>query len=75
MLCAFLTAFGGNSSATISGAAPMLGDEVFAYLNEQLDFLCIPDLTIYYIEGTTGWTSPTWNGYPTAAWSSDTKTD
>ena len=24
-----------------------------------------PDFTIYYLSGSTGFTSPTWNGYPT----------
>lgn len=24
--------------------------------------------TIYYVEGKSGWTSPTWNGYNTATW-------
>lgn len=28
----------------------------------------IPGLTLYYIEGTEGWTTPEWNGYPTATW-------
>ena len=28
----------------------------------------IPGLTFYYIEGTEGWTTPEWNGYPTATW-------
>ena len=27
------------------------------------------DVTIYYIEGKEGWTSPTWNGYTTKIWS------
>jgi hypothetical protein len=25
---------------------------------------CSPSFKIYYLNGTTGWTSPTWNGYP-----------
>ena len=29
------------------------------------------DKTLYYREGTTGWTTPTWNGYKTAVWSPD----
>ena len=28
-------------------------------------FMGCPDVTIYYREGTTGWTTPEWNGYPT----------
>ena len=27
-----------------------------------------PNVTLYYIEGKSGWTSPTWNGYNTAKW-------
>jgi hypothetical protein len=27
-----------------------------------------PNLTIYYIDGKEGWTTPMWNGYPTATW-------
>ncbi len=27
--------------------------------------------TIYYIEGTSGWTDPMWNDYPTATWNPD----
>ena len=26
---------------------------------------CADDFTIYYAKGTKGWTTPTWNGYPT----------
>ena len=28
-------------------------------------FMGCPDVTIYYREGTAGWTTPEWNGYPT----------
>ena len=28
----------------------------------------IPGLTLYYIDGSEGWTSPEWNGYSTATW-------
>ena len=39
-------------------------DTVGGYINP-------PDLTLYYIEGKDGWTTPTWNGYPTAIWNPD----
>ena len=51
-----------------------LGDapEIGAYAFQAEAFLevyeNIPGLTLYYIEGKTGWTTPTWRGYPTAAW-------
>lgn len=51
------------------GDAPKLGKQVFCYYdNGLLDFAPIPGLTLYYIEGKEGWTSPTWNGYPTQTW-------
>lgn len=30
-----------------------------------------PNVTLYYIEGKSGWTSPTWNGYMTAKWNNE----
>ena len=30
-----------------------------------------PNTTLYYIEGKSGWTSPTWNGYMTAKWNNE----
>ena len=32
------------------------------------DGVNIPGLTLYYIEGKDGWTTPEWNGYPTMTW-------
>ena len=32
------------------------------------DGVNIPGLTLYYIESKEGWTTPEWNGYPTATW-------
>ena len=32
-----------------------------------------PDLTLYYISGKSGWTSPTWNGYNTATFVPESK--
>ena len=31
------------------------------------------DASLYYIEGKSGWTSPTWNGYNTAKWDSESE--
>ena len=46
------------ANATFSGNAPTsFGSGVFTGT--------APDFTIYYYEGLTGFTSPTWNGYPT----------
>ena len=57
------------TSVYFMGNAPELGCGVFqmwvAGTGGNVD---IPGLTLYYIEGKEGWTSPTWNGYPTAAW-------
>ena len=39
------------------GDAPEVGEEVFN-----------SDPLLYYIEGASGWTTPTWNGYRTAIW-------
>ncbi len=62
------------------GDAPELGKYVFdsycpapASVGDELrpswsDYLPIEGLTLYYIEGRAGWTTPTWNGYPTAVW-------
>ena len=63
--CTALTGvyFGGN--------APTVGSYVFQTYDERKDaFVNIPDLILYYIEGKTGWTTPTWSKeeYPTAPW-------
>ncbi len=48
---------------------PVLGENVFQMWDEEKqEYTNIPGLTLYYIEGKEGWTSPTWNGYPTATW-------
>ncbi len=49
------------------GDAPELGDNVFKTFKYASN-VNIPGLTLYYIEGKNGWTSPEWNGYPTATW-------
>ena len=50
--------------------APEIGEGAFATYDEingeRIDV--IPGLTLYYIEGKEGWTTPTWRGYPTATW-------
>ena len=54
--------FGCNSliSAYFEGNAP--GSEFAIFSNVHHSF------KIYYHSGATGWTLPTWNGYPTAIW-------
>lgn len=38
-------------------------------INEYNSDLAFPETaTLYYIEGKSGWTTPTWNGYRTATW-------
>ena len=44
------------------GDAPELGEDVFDSAGAE------EGLTLYFIESKEGWTSPTWNGYPTATW-------
>ncbi len=44
-------------AAYFKGDAPELGEEVFD-----------SDPILYYSAGTSGWTTPTWNGYRTAIW-------
>ena len=44
-------------AAYFKGDAPEFGNEVFT-----------SDPILYYIERTSGWTTPTWNGYRTAVW-------
>ena len=62
----------GLTSVCFMGNAPELGKCVFQLSNDENDtYVNIPGLTLYYIEGKEGWTSPTWNGYPTATWDPD----
>jgi len=48
---------GSLTSVYFRGDAPEVGAEVFT-----------SDPILYYIERTSGWTTPTWNGYRTAVW-------
>lgn len=54
--------FLGNTPETV-------GESVFQMYTDDGD-INIPGLTLYYLEGTSGWTSPTWgaDAYPTAVW-------
>ncbi len=57
------------TSVYFMGNAPALGKCAFQMWDyEEGTHANIPWLTLYYIEGKEGWTSPTWNGYPTATW-------
>ena len=63
-------------SACFLGDAPALGTDVFCMKEFVFDSgfgvdtetIVIPGLTLYYIDGKADWTTPTWNGYPTAIW-------
>ena len=57
----------GLDAVYFKGDAPAIGSCVF-YTMDEMDDIIISGLTLYYIEGKEGWTSPTWNGYPTATW-------
>lgn len=48
-------------SAEFLGDAPTVEFAVFGYVPATPGRFCI-----YYHSGTSGWTSPTWNGYPSA---------
>ena len=52
--------FGGTgiTSALFLGNVPGMGVHVFD--------LCAPNFTVYYLEGANGFTSPTWEDYPSA---------
>ena len=53
------------------GSAPTLGENgnVFSsYDSSSGEMAVIPGLTLYYIDGNSGWTTPEWNGCPTATW-------
>ena len=65
------------TSVCFYGDAPAIGDHVFQNLELVFDidtyrmkdeYTNIPGLILYYVQGKKGWTSPTWNGYPTATW-------
>ena len=57
------------TSVYFMGNAPELGGNVFQLWDDEKETnVNNPDLTLYYIEGKEGWTSPTWNGYPTSTW-------
>ena len=59
----------GLSEVYFTGAAPVLGVNVFdIYSDELSEYVPIEGLTLYYVAGKEGWTTPTWNGYPTATW-------
>ena len=53
------------TSVSFSGNAPSLGYHVFYMSTDEGQEIIIPGLTIYFIEGKRGWTTPTWNGVHT----------
>lgn len=58
------------------GNAPLVGEYAFMMYDEALeDDANIPGLTLYYLKDKTGWSSPTWNGYPTATWGGNSFSD
>lgn len=56
------------TAACFRGSAPSLAADAFEVKDEQGNFIKNPKLTLYYIEGENGWTTPTYGGYPTAVW-------
>ncbi len=61
----------GLTSVCFQGNAPKIGSNVFQLYDESIyRFFNIPGLTLYFIEGKDGWTTPTWGTekYPTATW-------
>ena len=51
----------------LGNAPETIGAGVFQVYSFDGD-INIPGLTLYYLEGASGWTSPLWAGYPTATW-------
>lgn len=62
------------TSVYFMGDAPELGYGVFYPIYGWED-THKPNVTLYYIEGKAGWTSPEWNGYKTATWTPNNQTD
>ena len=61
----------GLASVCFMGDAPVVKWQAFQTYDEESDaYINIPGLTLYYIEGKSGWTTPTWGEaeYPTAVW-------
>ena len=61
----------GLTSVCFQGNAPKIGSNVFQLYDESIyRYFNIPGLTLYFIEGKDGWTTPTWGTekYPTATW-------
>ncbi len=61
----------GLTSVCFMGDAPVVYWNSFRTYDEESNALInIPGLTLYYIEGKSGWTTPTWreSEYPTAVW-------
>ena len=57
------------SSVFFLGNAPELGINVFKTFDSMTyEKVNITGLVLYYIANKTGWSTPTWNGYPTATW-------
>ena len=55
-------------SMCFQGDAPQCKADAFSWVDEDSAVSNNPNLTIYYIDGKEGWTTPMWNGYPTATW-------
>ena len=61
----------GLTSVCFLGDAPVVNESSFQTYDEKFHaYINIPGLTLYYIEGKSGWTTPTWGEaeYPTAVW-------
>ena len=60
--------FLGNAPETVGEFAFQMS--YYDDANETSSNINIPGLTLYYLEGASGWTSPTWgaDAYPTAVW-------
>ena len=59
------------TSVCFMGDAPVVNERSFQTYDEEFHaYINIPGLTLYYIEGKSGWTTPTWGEeeYPTAVW-------
>lgn len=73
--CAFYNCENLKAVYFLGNAPETVGEYAFqmSYYDDSTDTssdINIPGLTLYYLEGASGWTSPTWgaDAYPTAVW-------
>ncbi|MGJ8641871.1 MAG: leucine-rich repeat protein [Luteolibacter sp.] len=61
---AFILCFGLSDAIFMGNAPSTIGLDIFKYTDS--------DFTVYYLNGSTGFSSPTWLGYPAVEWQGST---